>query len=75
MIGSMTTQMQIWLEINNARKSTLPNYIFRGRSIVAIKVTKLVALSTTKTEFIAITKASKEMLWVKQFLHELGHEQ
>ncbi|RVW49594.1 Retrovirus-related Pol polyprotein from transposon TNT 1-94 [Vitis vinifera] len=33
---------------------------------------KCVALSTTKAEYIAITKASKELLWMKKFLQELG---
>ena len=33
---------------------------------------KLVALSTTEAEYVAITEASKEMLWLKNFLVELG---
>ena len=36
---------------------------------------KCVALSTTKAEYIAITKASKELLWMKKFLQELGLQQ
>ncbi|RDX74745.1 hypothetical protein CR513_45467, partial [Mucuna pruriens] len=34
-----------------------------------------VALSTTEAEFIAITEACKELLWVKKFLQELGFVQ
>jgi len=34
-----------------------------------------VALSTTEAEFIAITEACKEMLWVKKFLQELDFSQ
>ena len=32
---------------------------------------KCVALSTTEAEYIAANEASKEMLWLKQFLQEL----
>ena len=32
-------------------------------------------MSTTEAEFIAITEASKELLWMKRFLRELGYEQ
>ncbi|MCI06930.1 putative gag/pol polyprotein [Trifolium medium] len=39
------------------------------------KLQKRVALSTTEAEFIAITEACKEILWMKRFLHELGQEQ
>ena len=34
-----------------------------------------IALSTTEVEFIAAIEAGKEMLWVKQFLQELGIRQ
>lgn len=33
---------------------------------------KIVALSTTEVEYVAITKASKEMIWLQSFLKELG---
>ena len=36
---------------------------------------KCVALSTTKAEYIATNEASKEMLWLKRFLQELGLKQ
>ena len=32
-------------------------------------------MSTTEAEYIAITEACKEVLWMKKFLQELGHEQ
>lgn len=32
-------------------------------------------VSTTESEFIAVTEASKELLWLKKFLKELGFEQ
>lgn len=39
------------------------------------RLQKCVALSTTEAEFIAITEACKELLWLKKFLQELGLKQ
>jgi len=39
------------------------------------KLQKCVALSTTEDEYIAATEAFKEILWMKNFLFELGREQ
>ena len=36
------------------------------------RLQKCVALSTIEVEYIAFTKASKEILWMKKFLQELG---
>ena len=39
------------------------------------KLQKCVALSTTKAGFITATEASKELLWLKKFVSELGFDQ
>ena len=39
------------------------------------KLQKCVALSTTEAEYIAVTEACKETLWMKKFLQELGLKQ
>ena len=39
------------------------------------KLQKCVALSTTEAEYIAVTEAGKEMLWMKRFLQELDLKQ
>ncbi|WVY89808.1 hypothetical protein V8G54_035322 [Vigna mungo] len=39
------------------------------------KLQKCVTLSTAEAEYVAVTEASKEMLWMKNFLSELGHDQ
>ena len=39
------------------------------------KIQKCVALSTTEAEYIAMNEARKEMLWLKQFLEDLGQKQ
>jgi hypothetical protein len=36
---------------------------------------KVPALSTTKAEYVAATKASKEMIWLQRFMEELGRKQ
>ena len=39
------------------------------------RLQKCVALSTTEAEYIAIIETSKELLWMKKFLQELGLQQ
>ena len=39
------------------------------------KLQKSVALSTTEAEYMAVAEASKELIWLKNFLIELGKEQ
>ncbi|KAE8725614.1 Purple acid phosphatase 10 [Hibiscus syriacus] len=36
---------------------------------------KIVALSTTEAEYVVVTEASKEMVWLQSFLEELGKKQ
>ena len=35
------------------------------------KLQKVAALSTTKVEYVAITKANKEMIWLQRFMEEI----
>ena len=50
--------------------------IFLGRAVSwKSKLQKCVALSTIEAEYIAIIEASKELLWMKKFLQELGLQQ
>ena len=39
------------------------------------KLQKCIALSTIEVEYIALTEAGKEMLWMERFLQELGLKQ
>ncbi|RVW91276.1 Retrovirus-related Pol polyprotein from transposon TNT 1-94 [Vitis vinifera] len=61
----------------DSRKSTSGYLIaFSGRAVSwQSKLQKCIALSTTEAEYIAITEASKELLWMKKFLQELGLQQ
>ena len=61
----------------DGRKSTSGYFITFARGAVAwqSRLHKCVALSTTEVEFIAITEACKELLWLKKFLQELGLKQ
>lgn len=61
----------------DTRRST-SGYIFTfGGGAVSwqSRLQKCVALSSTEAEYIAATEACKEMLWLKNFLQELGLEQ
>lgn len=58
---------------DNWRSTT--GYVFTlGGTIVSwvSKIQSVVALSTTKAEYVAATEASKEMIWLQRFMDELG---
>ncbi|RDX57878.1 hypothetical protein CR513_62847, partial [Mucuna pruriens] len=61
----------------DSRKSTSGYLItFAGGAVSwQSKLQKCVTLSTAEAEYVAVTEASKEMLWMKNFLRELGHDQ
>jgi phosphoribosylaminoimidazole carboxylase (NCAIR synthetase) len=61
----------------DSRKSTSRYLITYSGEAVSwqSRLQKCVALSTTKAEYIAITEAAKELLWMKKFLQELGLQQ
>ena len=63
-----------WAGDLDGRKST-PGYLFTfagGAISWQSRLQKCVALSTIEAEYIATNEAGKEMLWLKQFLQELG---
>jgi hypothetical protein len=65
-----------WTGDVDSRKST-PGYLVTyvvGAVSWQSKLQKCVALTTTETEFIAATEASKELLWLKKFVCELGFD-
>ena len=61
----------------DGRKSTMGYVYTLGGTAVSwvSKLQKIVALSTTEAEYVAMTEASKEMVWLQSFLEELGHKQ
>ena len=61
----------------DGRKSTTGYVYTLGGTVVSwvSKLQKIVALSTTEAEYVAVTEASKEMIWLQSFLEELGHKQ
>ena len=60
-------------DVDTQRSTTGYVYTFGGTVVNWVsQLQKLVALSTTEAEYLAITKASKEMLWLKNLFVELG---
>ena len=45
-----------------------------GRVVVSwqSRLQKFVALSTTEAEYMAVVEADKEVIWMKNFIEELG---
>jgi hypothetical protein len=63
-------------DIDHRRSTT--GYIFTlGATAVSwvSQLQKIVALSTTEAEYVAVTEASKEMIWLQGLLAELGFKQ
>jgi hypothetical protein len=59
---------------DESRRSTI-GYVFTFCCTAVswvFQVQKIVAISTTEAEYIALTKASKEMIWLQSYLKELG---
>jgi hypothetical protein len=57
-----------------SRRSTI-GYVFTiGRTTISwnSKLQKVVALSTTEVEYVDVTEASKEMIWLQSFMEELA---
>ncbi|XP_056697666.1 uncharacterized protein [Spinacia oleracea] len=63
-------------DLDNRKSTSGYVFTFLGGAISwQSKLQKCVALSTTEAEYIAAVEASKEMLWLKRFLQELGLKQ
>nr|KYP43437.1 Retrovirus-related Pol polyprotein from transposon TNT 1-94 [Cajanus cajan]KYP43440.1 Retrovirus-related Pol polyprotein from transposon TNT 1-94 [Cajanus cajan]KYP43442.1 Retrovirus-related Pol polyprotein from transposon TNT 1-94 [Cajanus cajan] len=62
---------------SDTRKSTTGFVFIVGGTIVSwmSRLQKSVALSTTEAEYMAISKVGKEIIWLKNFLEELGKKQ
>ena len=80
--GSSKPILEVYTDANMAgdldgRKST-SGFLFTfvgGAVSWQSKLKKCVTLSTTEAEYIVATEAGKEMLWMKQFLQDLGLKQ
>ena len=63
-------------DINSKKSATEFVFTLSGTSIYqASNLQKIVALSTTKVEYVAATEAGKQMIWLHSFLDELGKKQ
>ena len=63
-------------DIGKRRNTTRYVFTVGGTTISWIsKLQQVVALSTTEAEYVAITEASKEMIWLQTFMEELGKKQ
>ena len=77
--GGSSTVLQGYVDSDMAgdkdsRRSTI-GYVFTVGGIAVSwisKLQKVVALSSTEAEYVATTKASKDMIWLHRFMVELG---
>jgi hypothetical protein len=60
-------------DVDSRKSTTRFVYTLGGTAVCwASKLQKIVAFSTTEAEYVAMTEAGKEMVWLKGFLDELG---
>ena len=61
----------------DSRNSTIGFVLTLGGTVIFwfSNLQKIVALSTTEAEYVAATKARQEMIWLHNFLDELGKKQ
>jgi hypothetical protein len=61
----------------DSKRSTI-GYVFTIHGTIVSwisKLQKVIALSTTKVEYVDAIEASKEMIWLQRFMEELGKKQ
>jgi ATP-binding cassette subfamily B (MDR/TAP) protein 1 len=61
----------------DSRRSTT-GYVFTiGGTTLSwiLKLKNVLSLSTTKSKYFVVTKASKEMIWLQRFMEELGKKE
>ena len=63
-------------DVDGRKSATGYVYTLGGTTISWVsKVQKIVFLSTIEAEYVTVTEASKEIIWLQSFLEELGHKQ
>ena len=63
-------------DVNSQRSTT--DYVFTlgsGELSEVLRLQKIVALSTMEVEYVAAIEVYKELIWLKDFMKELGKEQ
>jgi len=67
--------IQILLERWHRRSTTGYVFTFGSTAISWVsQLQKIVTISTIKAEYVAVTEASKELIWLQGLLTELGFE-
>ena len=63
-------------DVDDRKSTTMYVYTLGGRAVSWVsKLQKIITLFTIEVECVAVTKASKEMIWLQTFLEELGQKQ
>ncbi|GKD32151.1 retrovirus-related pol polyprotein from transposon TNT 1-94 [Tanacetum coccineum] len=63
-------------DLDGSKSTTRYVFTLCGGSVSwVLKLQSVVAMSTTEAEYVAVAQASKEAVWLKMLLEELGHEQ
>ncbi|CAA0807701.1 Pentatricopeptide repeat-containing protein -chloroplastic [Striga hermonthica] len=73
---SITGNVDKGSDLEKRRSTTGYVFTYGGTAVSWIsKLQKIVTLSTTEAEYVAVTEAAKELVWLQNFLNELGRPQ
>ncbi|GKE90207.1 gag-pol polyprotein, partial [Tanacetum coccineum] len=62
--------------LDGSKSNTGYVFTLSGRTVSwALKLQSVVEMSTTEAEYVAAAQASREAVWLKMLLEELGHKQ
>ncbi|KAE8687628.1 lachrymatory-factor synthase-like [Hibiscus syriacus] len=80
--GGSNLLINVYVDSNYAsdldKSKSITRYVFKivgGAVSWVSKLQSVVATSTTEAEYVVATQASKEAIWLKMLLEELGHNQ
>ncbi|GJR43670.1 retrovirus-related pol polyprotein from transposon TNT 1-94 [Tanacetum coccineum] len=75
-VGVVSQYMAEPGDLDGSKSTTGYVFTLSGETVSWVsKLQSVVAMSTTEAEYVAVAQASKEAVWLKMLLEELGHKQ
>ena len=70
------TDSDMWADVDTSRSTSGYVMTYAGGAVLwQLRLQKTVALLTTEAEYMAVVEACNEVIWMKDFIGELGIQQ